>query len=65
MILISPNPEQVLEARKRAGLTQAQAAELVGFTVYAWRKWERPCSDPNHRKMRPVIWDLFRSRAGV
>lgn len=50
----SPTPEQVLAARKAAGLTQSQAAELVHATRRAWQLWES-----GDRRMHPAFFELF------
>ena len=49
-----PSPTDIREARHRAGLTQAQAAALVGVQPRAWRYWEA-----GGRKMTAAVWELF------
>lgn len=49
-----PSPAEIREARHRAGLTQAQAAALVGVQPRAWRYWEG-----GGRKMSGAVWELF------
>lgn len=49
-----PSPAEIREARHRAGLTQAQAAALVGVQPRAWRYWEG-----GGRKMGAAVWELF------
>lgn len=47
--------EQVIKARARAKLTQAEAAALVHSTARRWREWEAG----DHR-MHPGLFELFR-----
>lgn len=55
MAMDSPKPEEIRQARLSAGLTQAQAAELVNYSTIGWQKCEN-----GHRKMHPATWELFR-----
>ena len=50
-----PNTDEILAARKAAGLTQTQAGELVHTTCRTWQQWEA-----GDRKMHPAFWELFR-----
>lgn len=50
----SPTKEQIQQARKDAGLTQVQAAELVYSTRRTFQDWEYGVSP-----MHPAIWELF------
>jgi putative transcriptional regulator len=51
-----PNPTktEIRHARKQAGLTQSQAAELVHASLGGWRKWESGA-----REMHAAFWELF------
>ena len=49
-----PDPEQVRERRKLAGLTQTQAATLVCAKLRTWQDWEA-----GNVKMHPGLWELF------
>ena len=51
---MTPNPNQVLEARSKAGLTQTQAAELVSVDLRTWQRWEA-----GDYPMHPGLWELF------
>lgn len=53
-----PAPEEIREARARAGLTQSQAAALVDRKLSIWQKWEG-----GRAPMPPLLWSVFRSRA--
>lgn len=47
--------EEIKEARLKAGLTQKQAAELVGSPSYrTWQDWEA-----GKRNMPAAKWELF------
>lgn len=37
-----------------AGLTQKQAAELIGYSYRSWQEWEG-----GRRKMKKVLFDSF------
>ncbi|MFU6379076.1 XRE family transcriptional regulator [Metapseudomonas otitidis] len=50
----NPPPEQILEARNAAGLTQTQAAELVHATCRRWQEWEA-----GDYRMHPGLFELF------
>lgn len=52
-----PTPEEIREARKRAGLTQKQAGALVHATDRAWRYWEA-----GERDMSPLAWEQFQTK---
>jgi len=54
----APTPEQVKEARLRAGLSQAQAAEMVHSLTRSWQRWESGA-----RGMHPAFWELFQIKA--
>lgn len=51
---LPPAPEDVFSARKNAGLTQAQAADLIHSGRRAWQEWES-----GNRRMHPGLWELF------
>lgn len=50
----SPAPQQIREARLSAGLTQAEAAALIGATLRAWEDWEQ-----GRRNMPAAKWELI------
>lgn len=59
-----PTPQEVISARKAAGLTQTQAAALVspaqGRGVYrAWQGYEADVGKPDHRAIPLATWELF------
>lgn len=49
-----PTPEEILNARTSAGLTQAEAAALVHTYDRLWRNWETGAN-----RMSPATWELF------
>jgi DNA-binding XRE family transcriptional regulator len=49
-----PTPEQVKEARAKAGLTQKKAGELVHAALKTWQHWEY-----GRYPMPLVAWELF------
>jgi DNA-binding XRE family transcriptional regulator len=52
---MNPEPSQIKEVRKRAGLTQTQAAELIYSTKRTWQGWEAGINS-----MHPALWELFK-----
>ncbi|NMG64867.1 helix-turn-helix domain-containing protein [Azoarcus indigens] len=56
---MKPSPGEVKAAREAAGLTQAQAAELVHATPRNWQQWEDATGGTNARRMHPGLWELF------
>lgn len=61
--ITQPSPEEVREARERAGLTQTQAAGLVSPATAAgyktWSGYEQPVGTRNHRAISLAAWELF------
>ena len=53
--MINPSPTEIKAWRLSVGLTQAQAAALIGYTARAWENWEQGV-----RPMRPILFDLAR-----
>jgi transcriptional regulator with XRE-family HTH domain len=47
-------------AREAAGLTQAQAAALIGR---GWRVWA--AYEAGTREIDPILWQVWRIRAGL
>ena len=58
----NPTPAEILAAREAAGLTQAQAAELVHASARNWQQWEQT-EGANVRRMHPGLWELFQAKA--
>jgi putative transcriptional regulator len=54
MTLSIPTAEEILEARKKAGLTQTEAGKLVHASLRGWQDWEY-----GKREMPLVYWELF------
>lgn len=60
----SPTPEDVISARKLAGLTQEQAAALIYKDVSSWRRWETDKAKSSARDMDPAFFELFLMKSG-
>lgn len=56
----SPTQTEIRQARKQAGLTQSQAAELIHASAAGWRKWESGA-----REMHGAFWELFLIKTGT
>lgn len=50
----NPTPEQIFNARKKAGLTQTSAGAVIYKKLRTWQQWEN-----GDRKMDPAFWELF------
>lgn len=59
----SPTPDEIVAGRKARGLTQTQAAAVLGKPLRTWQKWEAPAGGKNHRSMDPAYWELFQIKA--
>lgn len=53
-------PEQIRAARLKSGLTQQEAAALIGYTYRAWQSWEA-----GERGMRRALFEQFLSKLTV
>ena len=54
---VSPNPEQLKEARLAIGRTQVQLAKLLGVTFATYSRWENGHVTPGP-KNRTKLWHL-------
>lgn len=52
--MTKPTPQDVLAARKAAGLTQEQAAQLLWSHNRVWRMYES-----GNRSLSVPLWELF------
>lgn len=59
----SPTPEEIKTLRENAGLTQTEAAKLVGSKLRSWQNWEAPANSSEYRRIKSSTWDLFKSKA--
>jgi len=50
---MAPTREEIAEARREAGLTQAEAAAMIGRKRLTWHRWEK--GDP----VDIVRWEQF------
>lgn len=55
-----PKPDEIRSARERAGLTQAEAADLLGVTREAWARYEI-----GSREMTDSAWLYWKHVAGL
>lgn len=55
----SPTPKQIKDARLSVGLSQTEAAALIGKSMRTWQNWEAPIESKEHRKMDPALFELF------
>ena len=58
-----PDPLVIRDARERANLTQAQAAQLVTGSQQAsyrtWQNYEAAADKVQHRDIHPSVWSMF------
>jgi transcriptional regulator with XRE-family HTH domain len=52
---VTPHPETIRRARESAGLTQAQAAQVVGLSTACWSSYEQ-----GRIPIPRVTWHIFR-----
>ena len=50
----SPTAAEVVSARRKAGLTQEQAADVVCLTSRQWQKYEKGTA-----RMHPILFRYF------
>jgi DNA-binding transcriptional regulator YiaG len=55
----NPDPVEIRAAREAAGLSPAQAAELVHASQSNWQSWESQEQRATGRRMHPGLWELF------
>ena len=53
----NPTPEQIIEARHDARLTQTEAGKKIWGSLRAWQAYEA-----GDRRMHPAIWWCFKER---
>lgn len=58
-----PTQKEVEQARKNAGLTCAQAAELVGVKLVTWARWEGKTS--RDTVIPAGLWELFQIKTSA
>lgn len=57
--MTKPTPDEIRAARTAAGLTQTQAAALLGKPMRTWQNWEAPPDSPENRAMDGALFELF------
>lgn len=55
---LKPTADDIKDARRKAGITQTVAANLLHTTCRVWQQWEA-----GDRKMHPAFYDLFLRRS--
>lgn len=55
-----PKPDEIRAARESLGLTQTQAAELLGFKRLAWTLYET-----GNTEMLPALWAYWLHVTGI
>lgn len=55
-----PTADEIRAAREKAGLTQAQAGELLGVTRLSWTRYET-----GGRTMTEAAWEYWKHVAGI
>lgn len=58
-MITKPTPEQIKEARKRSGLTQTEAADVIYKQLLAWQRYEA-----GDRGMDAALFELFLLKTG-
>lgn len=62
---MSISPENLKKLRKRACLTQTEAATLVRSKLRTWQSWEAASHLPTSRKMPDGLVELFCIKVGI
>ena len=60
-----PTPAQIRAARTKAGLTQTQAASLIGKSLRAWQMWECDVGLVSHRGMDAALYEFWKIKASA
>jgi DNA (cytosine-5)-methyltransferase 1 len=55
-----PDKSEILAARKAAGLSAREAAELLHTTTRVWQQWEY-----GERRMHAAFWELFQLKTAA
>lgn len=57
-VILKASVSEIKAARRKSGLSQAKAAELIGFSFRSWQSWEQ-----GQRPMRKELLELFKLKA--
>jgi len=57
----NPTPDEIIQARHDAGLTQTEAAHKIWGSLRSWQAYEA-AEGPDQRRMHPAIWWCFLQR---
>lgn len=59
-----PSPEELRELIKDAGLSRAEASELLHASRRTWDKWTARIDSQDHRSIPLAAWELLLIKAG-
>lgn len=57
--MTAPTPNEIREARRKAGLSQTAAGVLIHSALRSWQDWEA-----GKRQMHAAMWELFLLKTG-
>ena len=57
-------PTKLRRLLKQQGLTQKAAADLIGVSEAAVRKWATSAKSPHHREMPTPAWEMLLLKTG-
>lgn len=55
----SPTPENIKLVHQASGLTQKQAANMIGVQIDTIKGWHSPAGTTRHRTPQVAIWNLY------
>ena len=55
----NPKPEEIIEARESANLSQEKAAKLIYSALRTWQHWEG-----GESRMHPGVWEIVKIKIG-
>ncbi|KKK74813.1 hypothetical protein LCGC14_2879980 [marine sediment metagenome] len=57
----NPTPDEIIQLRHDAGLTQTEASQKIWSALRTWQGYEATSGD-TQRRMHPAIWWCFKQR---
>lgn len=64
MTMTQPGPAEIKEARKKAKITQREAADMVYVNIRQWQRYEQPEDTANFQHIPLGLWELFLLKTG-
>lgn len=55
----SPTPENIKLVHQASGLTQKQAANMIGVQIDTIKGWHSPAGTTRHRTPQVAVWNLY------